>query len=65
MSHARRVNAVVASMRKVSDQAQANALAAEDVLTALEDREARRSTREASGASAGNFSALRNRLAGQ
>ena len=37
------------ALRKVADEAEANYLRAEDVLTSLEDREARRARRTASG----------------
>jgi len=33
------------TLRRIADEAQRNALAAEDTLAALEDREARRTTR--------------------
>jgi hypothetical protein len=38
-----------AALRKVADDAEASYLRAEDVLTSLEDREARRGSRSAAG----------------
>lgn len=49
-----------AEVQKVADEAQAAYLAAEDALTALEDREARRSARSSTGQA--RLDALRNRM---
>lgn len=49
-----------AEVKKVADEAQAAYLAAEDALTALEDREARRSARTGTGQA--RLDSLRNRM---
>lgn len=46
MSQAKRLQKVVADMNRVADEASANQVAAEDVLTEIEDREARRNARQ-------------------
>jgi hypothetical protein len=48
-----------AELRKVEDEAQAAYIAAEDALTALEDRESRRAARTSTGQE--RINALRNR----
>lgn len=49
-----------AEIQKVTDEAQAAYLAAEDALTALEDREARRAARTGTGQT--RLDSLRNRM---
>jgi len=45
MSKAARLQQLLAASRRTADQAQKSSLKAEDALTALEDREARRAAR--------------------
>ncbi len=47
MAHAERLRGIAAQMQRVADEARRNAVAAEDTLTQIEDRERRRAERQA------------------
>ena len=61
MSRAKKVGGTVDEMRRVANEARTNSTSAEDTLSAIEDREARRATRSAGGGAADTFPALGKR----
>lgn len=61
MSRTKKVKGIVGEMQRIADEARSNSTAAEDTLSAIEDREARRSTRRVRSDAATKFPALDNR----
>lgn len=52
MAHTQRLRGIANQMNRVADEARANAVAAEDVLAQIEDREARQRNRALAGSPA-------------